>query len=112
MLSWTEIETRASAFQKKWRDSSGTEKQDDQKFIQDFLLVFGVDWQTGFPQHQIFMLHPTPVQKEKIEQTTQANDKAVLDAYGKSWPLDSEPACVAFLMKLCQQLTKNFAFKL
>ncbi len=60
MLSWTEIETRASAFQKKWRDSSGTEKQDDQKFIQDFLLIFGVDWQTGFPQHQIFMPNGAP----------------------------------------------------
>jgi len=60
MLTWTEIETNASAFQKKWRDCSGTEKQDDQKFIQDFLNVFGVDWQIGFPQYQIFMPNGTP----------------------------------------------------
>lgn len=55
MLTWNEIETRAIAFQRKWRTSPGTEKQDDIKFIQDFLHVFGVDWQTGFPQHQIIL---------------------------------------------------------
>ncbi|NLA42043.1 MAG: hypothetical protein GX874_11705, partial [Smithella sp.] len=55
MLTWNEIETRAIAFQRKWRASPGTEKQDDIKFIQDFLHVFGVDWQTGFPQHQIIL---------------------------------------------------------
>jgi len=55
MLTWTEIETRAAAFQRKWRATPGTEKQDDIKFIQDFLHVFGVDWQTGFPQHQIIL---------------------------------------------------------
>ncbi|NLB71332.1 MAG: class I SAM-dependent DNA methyltransferase [Chloroflexi bacterium] len=55
MLPWNEIETRAIAFQRKWRTSPGTEKQDDIKFIQDFLHVFGVDWQTGFPQHQIIL---------------------------------------------------------
>ena len=60
MLTWTEIETRASAFQMNWRDCAGNEKQDDIKFIQAFLNVFGVDWQTGFPQHQIFMPNGTP----------------------------------------------------
>lgn len=60
MLTWTEIETRASAFQKKWRGATGAEKQDDLKFIADFLQIFGVDWQTGFPQHQIFMPNGAP----------------------------------------------------
>jgi len=60
MLSWTEIETRASAFQKNWRDNAGNEKQDDLKFIEQFLTIFGVDWQTGYPQHQIFMPNGTP----------------------------------------------------
>ncbi len=60
MLTWTEIETRASAFQKNWRDCSGNEKQDDLKFIEQFLNIFGVDWQTGYPQHQIFMPNGTP----------------------------------------------------
>lgn len=60
MLTWTEIETRASAFQKNWRDNPGNEKQDDVKFIEQFLNIFGVDWQTGYPQHQIFMPNGTP----------------------------------------------------
>ncbi len=60
MLTWTEIETRASAFQKNWRDNAGNEKQDDLKFIEQFLNIFGVDWQTGYPQHQIFMPNGAP----------------------------------------------------
>jgi len=60
MLTWTEIETRASSFQKNWRDNAGNEKQDDLKFIEQFLNIFGVDWQTGYPQHQIFMPNGSP----------------------------------------------------
>ena len=36
-----------------------------------------------------------------------ANDKAVWEAYGKAWPLDDEPACVAHLMVLYQTLTEH-----
>jgi hypothetical protein len=53
MLTWTEIETRANAFQKEWRKARGAEKQEDIKFIADFLHIFGVDWHTGFPQHTV-----------------------------------------------------------
>ena len=60
MLTWTEIETRASNFQKNWRDNAGNEKQDDLKFIEQFLNIYGVDWQTGYPQHQIFMPNGAP----------------------------------------------------
>jgi hypothetical protein len=60
MLTWTEIETRASSFQKNWRDNAGNEKQDDLKFIEQFLYIFGVDWQTGYPQHQVFMPNGAP----------------------------------------------------
>jgi hypothetical protein len=31
MLTWTEIETRAIAFQRKWRSTPATEKQDEIK---------------------------------------------------------------------------------
>jgi len=34
-----------------------------------------------------------------------ANDKAVWEAYGKAWPFEDEPACVAHLMKLYQEHT-------
>jgi len=36
-----------------------------------------------------------------------ANDRAVWETYGKAWPFDDEPACVAHLMKLYQQLTSQ-----
>ncbi|MGI6250244.1 MAG: class I SAM-dependent DNA methyltransferase [Anaerolineaceae bacterium] len=60
MLTWTEIENRATAFQKKWKGATGGEKQEDLKFIADFLHVFGTDWQAGLPQHQVFMPDGTP----------------------------------------------------
>lgn len=37
----------------------------------------------------------------------QMNDRAVWEAYGKAWKIDSESECVAHLMKLYQELTKN-----
>ncbi|NLW71414.1 MAG: class I SAM-dependent DNA methyltransferase [Chloroflexi bacterium] len=60
MLTWTEIETRATAFQKQWKGATGDEKQQDIKFIADFLNVFGVDWRSGSPQHQVFMPDGAP----------------------------------------------------
>ncbi len=56
MLTWTDIETRAIAFQKRWRDCSGDEKQDGQTFEKDFMEVFGVDWHDGFHEHLIISL--------------------------------------------------------
>lgn len=37
----------------------------------------------------------------------QHNDKAVWEAYGKAWNIKSESECVAYLMKLYQQLTEK-----
>jgi len=37
----------------------------------------------------------------------QMNDRAVWEAYGKSWDIASESDCVAYLMKLYQELTKE-----
>lgn len=53
MLTWTEIETRAIAFQKRWKGCSGDEKQYGQTFEKDFMHVFGVDWHDGFHEHPI-----------------------------------------------------------
>lgn len=41
-LSWNEIQARAVAFSKRWRDSH-REKSDAQPFVTEFLGVFGVD---------------------------------------------------------------------
>ncbi len=56
MLTWTEIETRAIAFQKHWRDCTGDERQDAQTFEKDFMYVFGVDWHDGLHEHPIISL--------------------------------------------------------
>jgi len=48
MLAWSEIETRAIAFQKRWKGCSGDEKQDGQTFEKDFMVIFGVDWHDAF----------------------------------------------------------------
>lgn len=56
MLTWTEIETRAVAFQKRWKDCTGDERQEAQTFEKDFMYVFGVDWHDGFHEHPIISL--------------------------------------------------------
>lgn len=53
MLTWSDIETSAIAFQKRWKDTAGDERQDGQTFEKDFMSVFGVDWHEGFHEHQI-----------------------------------------------------------
>ena len=56
MLTWTEIETRAIAFQKRWKNCAGDEKQGAQTFEKDFMYVFGVDWHDGFHEYPIISL--------------------------------------------------------
>lgn len=56
MLTWTDIETRAVAFQKHWRDCTGDERQEGQTFEKDFMYVFGVDWHDGFHEHPIISI--------------------------------------------------------
>jgi len=56
MLTWTEIETRAVAFQKRWKDCTGDERQEAQTFEKDFMYVFGVDWHDGLHEHPIISL--------------------------------------------------------
>ncbi len=53
MLTWNEIETRAVAFQKRWKNCAGDERQDSQTFEKDFMDVFGVEWREGLHEHQI-----------------------------------------------------------
>jgi hypothetical protein len=56
MLTWTDIETRAIAFQKRWKDCTGDERQDAQTFEKDFMYVFGVDWHDGLHEHPIISI--------------------------------------------------------
>ena len=42
-LSWAEIEDRAAEFKKKWDKAPGKERQQSQRFLTEFLSVFGVE---------------------------------------------------------------------
>jgi hypothetical protein len=53
MITWSEIETRAYAFQKRWRGCGGDERQYGQTFEKDLMEIFGVDWHDGFHEHPI-----------------------------------------------------------
>lgn len=53
MLSWSEIESNAVAFQKRWKNNPGDERQDGQTFQRDFMEIFGVDWRAGRHEYQI-----------------------------------------------------------
>ncbi len=56
MLSWSEIENRAIAFQKRWKGCTGDERQHGQTFEKDFMEVFGVQWREGLHEKQLSLL--------------------------------------------------------
>ena len=53
MLSWSEIESNAVAFQRRWKNNPGDERQNGQTFQKDFMEIFGVDWREGRHEFQI-----------------------------------------------------------
>lgn len=55
MLIWSEIESRAVAFQKRWKKHNGDEKQSGQTFEKDFMDVFGVEWRDGLHEHPVYL---------------------------------------------------------
>ncbi|MEB8573077.1 class I SAM-dependent DNA methyltransferase [Bacillus cereus] len=52
-LSWEMIETNAISFSKNWKNCSGDERQEAQKFEMDLMRVFGVDFHEGLHEYQI-----------------------------------------------------------
>ena len=97
MLTWTEIETRAVAFQNRWKGCFGDEKQDGQTFEKVH---------ERYPDASLADLYDELTMPPDLRKAHQANDKAVWEAYAKPWhPLDNEPACVAYLMELYEQIT-------
>ncbi len=54
-LSWTEIGKNARTFVKAWKNTSGEEKQLDQKFLNDFFAVFGVASENLLYQYPVKM---------------------------------------------------------
>jgi len=64
-----------------------------------------LDARANYPDRSYADLYDPLFMPIDLRKAHTANDKAVWEAYGKAWPLDDEPACVAYLMRLYQKLT-------
>ena len=66
-----------------------------------------LDARALYPDCSLADLYDRTAMPPELIKAHQANDKAVWEAYGKKWPIASEPACVAELMKMYQKLTEG-----
>ena len=64
-----------------------------------------LDARALYPDASLADLYDEAAMPPELRRAHQANDMAVWDAYGRAWPVSSESACVAHLMKLYQALT-------
>ena len=64
-----------------------------------------------YPEASLADLYDELTMPPELRKAHTANDKAVWEAYGKAWPFEDEPACVAHLMRLYQQLTADETHK-
>ena len=66
-----------------------------------------LDARALYPDCSLADLYDELTMPPKLRKAHQANDKAVYEAYGKSWDMRSESDCVAYLMKMYQELTEK-----
>ena len=66
-----------------------------------------LDARALYPDCSLADLYDEVTMPPELRKAHQANDKAVMQAYGFWGKLNSESACVAELMKLYQELTKG-----
>jgi hypothetical protein len=83
-----------------WPTAAPEQKTKIEKTAQGIL-----DARNLYPEASLADLYNELTMPPDLRKAHNANDKAVWEAYGKAWPLDDEPACVAHLMKLYQQLS-------
>ena len=65
-----------------------------------------LDARAKYPTCSLADLYDETVMPPELRTAHQQNDRAVMEAYGFWGKLNSEPACVAELMKMYQELTK------
>ena len=65
-----------------------------------------LDARAKYPTCSLADLYDETVMPSELRTAHQQNDRAVMEAYGFWGKLNSEPACVAELMKMYQELTK------
>ena len=66
-----------------------------------------LDARALYPDSSLADLYDETTMPPQLRRAHQQNDRAVWEAYGKAWDIKSEPACVACLMKMYQQLVNN-----
>ena len=66
-----------------------------------------LDARALYPDSSLADLYDEVTMPSELRRAHQQNDRAVWEAYGKVWDIKSESACVAELMKMYQELTKE-----
>lgn len=83
-----------------WPDSTESQKAKIEQTAQGIL-----DARAKYPDCSLADLYDELSMPPELRKAHQANDRAVMEAYGFWGKLNSEPACVAELMKMYQALT-------
>ena len=63
-----------------------------------------LDARALYPDSSLADLYDELTMPSELRTAHQKNDRAVWEAYGAAWPIGSESACVAHLMKMYQEL--------
>jgi len=82
-----------------WPNPTAIQKEKIEQTAQAIL-----DARDLYPEASLADLYDELTMPPELRKAHTANDKAVWEAYGKPWPLDDEPACVAYLMERYQKI--------
>ena len=85
-----------------WPSPSEKQKERIEQTAQGIL-----DARRNHPNSTLSQLYDANLMPKDLLDAHRANDRAVWEAYGKAWDITSESECVAYLMKLYQQLTSK-----
>ena len=85
-----------------WPTPTEAQRQKIEKTAQAIL-----DARALYPDSSLADLYDETTMPYELRKAHRDNDRAVWEAYGKAWPIGSESACVATLMKLYQDLTDD-----
>ena len=85
-----------------WPNSTSEQKQKIENTAQAIL-----DARALYPNSSLADLYDELTMPKELIKAHQENDKAVMEAYGFDWKKMTESDCVAELMKLYEELTKN-----
>ena len=89
-----------------WPAPTEAQKDKIEKTAQGIL-----DARAKYPDSSLADLYDEVLMPPELRKAHQANDRAVMEAYGFWGKLNTESECVAQLMKLYQQLVENEAKK-